>query len=164
MLEQENEVKESMPHIEDLDIDTNADNQIPNDKTFNKMISSSTITDPGNANIECENYYVSVNKSNTLPITNSTHLSEKRLSEVEEQDKKKSIDEIQELFRNTNKVTRTNLDDCMCSPNTSDVNINIFEVDPKDIARQMCLMNARIFKQITQDELLSLAWNKPNKK
>jgi len=44
MLEQENEVKESMPHIEDLDIDTNADNQIPNDKTFNKMISSSTIT------------------------------------------------------------------------------------------------------------------------
>ncbi|KAG4087873.1 ras GEF [Neocallimastix lanati (nom. inval.)] len=154
----ENEVKESMPHIEDLDIDTNADNQIPNDKTFNKMISSSTITDPGNANIECENYYVSVNKSNTLPITNSTHLSEKRLSEVEEQDKKK------ELFRNTNKVTRTNLDDCMCSPNTSDVNINIFEVDPKDIARQMCLMNARIFKQITQDELLSLAWNKPNKK
>jgi len=121
----ENEVKESMPHIEDLNIDTNADNQIPNDKTFNKMISSSTITDPGNANIECENYYVSVNKSNTLPITNSTHLSEKRLSEVEEQDKKKSIDEIQ---------------------------------------RQMCLMNARIFKQITQDELLSLAWNKPNKK
>jgi len=28
----------------------------------------------------------------------------------------------------------------------------------------MCLMNAKIFKQITQDELLSLAWNKPNKK
>jgi len=44
------------------------------------------------------------------------------------------------------------------------VNINVFEVDPKDIARQMCLMNAKIFKQITQDELLSLAWNKPNKK
>ena len=28
----------------------------------------------------------------------------------------------------------------------------------------MCLMNAKIFKKITEDELLSLAWNKPNKR
>jgi hypothetical protein len=162
----ENEIEE-LPHIEELSIDTNNVNQIPNEKTFdNNMISTSTITEIKNSNIEYDNYtYSSVNnKSNTIPITNTARPCEKRLSEVDDKHKKKSIDEIQELFRNTNKVTRTNLDECICSPNTSDVNINVFEVDPKDIARQMCLMNAKIFKQITQDELLSLAWNKPNKK
>jgi len=33
-----------MFYIEDLDINTKADDQIPNDMTFNKMISSSKIT------------------------------------------------------------------------------------------------------------------------
>jgi len=40
----ENEIEE-LPHIEELSIDTNNVNQIPNEKTFdNNMISTSTIT------------------------------------------------------------------------------------------------------------------------
>jgi len=161
-------MNEKLPNIEKLKIDTNINNQIPNNKTFNKTISSSVLTDPRNSTIECYNdgYLEPINnKSNTLPTRNTWHSHDKSYSGSENNNKKKSIDEIQEIFRNTNNITRTNLDDCLCSPPLSDdVNIDVFEVDPKDIARQMCLMNAKIFKQITQQELLSLAWNKPNKK
>lgn len=163
----EQDENDDLPNLRVLTINTNitkSDNQISNTKVYNKMLSSSVlINDTDNSN---ENNFINGKygkKSNTLPVMNSGHSMNKHDSELEEE-KKKSINEIQELFRNTNVVTRTNLDDCMSPPNISDVNINVFEVDPKDIARQMCLMNAKIFKKITQDELLSLAWNKPNKR
>jgi len=165
--EQENDVsEEELPDINNLKINieeiNTSENQIPNNKTFCKMLSSSVVNDSCNSNNDNRFINSKYNKkSNTLPIVNTVHsTSEKRLSDIDEiNDKRK------ELFRHSSsKISRTNLDDCLGSPKFADVNINVFEVDPKDIARQMCLMNAKIFKQITQDELLSLAWNKPNKK
>ncbi|ORX82221.1 ras GEF [Anaeromyces robustus] len=166
--EQESNISENeLPNINDLRIDTESistsDYQIPNNKAFCKMLSSSVVDNSFNSyddNSFKNSKYGK--KSNTLPIMGSTHKSgDKRLSDINE-----TNDIRKELFRHSSgKITKTNLDDCVeTSPKFTDVNINVFETDPKDIARQMCLMNAKIFKQITQDELLSLAWNKPNKK
>jgi len=90
--ESEDAMNEKLPNIEKLKIDTNINNQIPNNKTFNKTISSSVLTDPRNSTIECYNdgYLEPINnKSNTLPTRKTWHSHDKSYSGSENNNKKK---------------------------------------------------------------------------
>jgi len=86
----DDESEDDLTNLKDLKINTSitkSDNQIPNNKIYNKMLSSSVLNNKDNTSEEIS-YGRYGKKSNTLPVVSSVHSIDKRYSEVENEKKK----------------------------------------------------------------------------